>query len=160
MQQQWEAFWARVSDLAHQALSPFRAMAEALGFHPSDIQIWCFLCALFLVALVVPRSYGDLVLRRRHALAAGTVVALNPSDDGPDTPTIEFRDASGKVTRFDSDLPVDGTTETIGAAVDVMYDPLHPARAREAGRPLANAVNVIVWYSVIAALLAIAFFYG
>ena len=41
-----------------------------------------------------------------------------------------------------------------------MYDPLHPARAREAGRPLAKAVNATIWYSVIVALLAIAFFYG
>ena len=160
MQQQWEVFWAHVSELAHQALSPFRAAAEALGFHPSDIQIWCFLCALFAAALVVPRSYGDLVLKRRRVLAMGAVVAIDRSGDGPDTPTIEFRDASGKVTRFDSDLPVNGTTEAIGAPVEVMYDPLHPARAREAGRPLARAVNVIVWYSVIALLLAIAFFYS
>ena len=160
MQQQWEVFWARVSELGHQALSPLRAGAEALGFHPSDIQIWCFLCALFVVALVVPRSYGDLVLKRRRVLAMGTVVAIDTSGDGPDTPTIEFRDASGKVRRFDSDLPINGTTEVVGAPVEVMYDPLHPARVREAGRPLAKAVNVIVWYSVIALLLAIAFFYG
>ena len=159
MQQQWEVFWAHVSELAHQALSPLRAAAEAVGFHPSDIQIWCFLCALFVVALVVPRSYGDLVLRRRRVVAMGTVVAIDTSGDGPGTPTIEFPDASGKVRRFDSDLPINGTTEVVGAPVEVMYDPLRPARAREAGRPLAKAVNVIVWYSVIALLLAIAFFY-
>jgi hypothetical protein len=157
MQQQWEAFWARVSELGHQALSPFRAAAEALGYFPSDIQIWCFLCALFISALVVPRSYGDLVLRRRRALATGTVVAIDTSGDGPYIPTIEFRDASGKVTRFDSDLPVNLVTEAIGAQVEVMYDPLHPTRARETGRPFSKAFNTILWYSIIAVLLAMAF---
>ena len=142
MQQQWEAFWAGVSELAHQALSPFRAAAEALGFHPSDIQIWCFLCALFLVALVVPRSYGDLVLKRRRVLVMGTVAAINTSDDGPDTPTIEFRDASGRMMRFDSDLGVNSTTEVIGAPVEVMYDPLHPAApAKPAGRSRRRSIS-------------------
>jgi hypothetical protein len=108
--QQWEAFWTRVSGFCHQALSPFRAAAEALGYYPSDIQIWCFLCALFFSALVVPRSYGDLVLKRHRVLAMGTVVAIDTSSEAYDTPTIEFRDAAGKVTRFDSELPVNHTT--------------------------------------------------
>ena len=33
-------------------------------------------------------------------------------------------------------------------------------RAREAGRPLEKAFNIIIWYSMIAVLLAVTFFYG
>ena len=95
MQQQWVSFWAGVTEAAHQALYPFRVMAGMFGGSPSDIQIWAFLCALFVCALVLTSTYGDLVLRKRRVLATGRVVKIDTSGDGPDTPIIEFRDRDG-----------------------------------------------------------------
>ncbi|PBC03145.1 DUF3592 domain-containing protein [Mesorhizobium sp. WSM3860] len=160
MEQSWTAFWARVSDGFHQALFPFRAVAEALGGHPSDIQIWCFLCGVFFLALVGVQSYGDIMLKRRGVLATGKVVGIDKSGDGPDTPVIEFADRLGTTWRFESHLPVNGTTRNVGAPVDVMYDPLHPKRAREVGRPLMKAIHLVVWYAVVAGLMALAFWPG
>ncbi|RWB22519.1 DUF3592 domain-containing protein [Mesorhizobium sp.] len=160
MEQSWTAFWARVSEAFHQTLFPFRAVAEALGGHPSDIQIWCFLCGVFFLALVAIQTYGDIVLRRRGVLATGKVVRIDKSSDGPDTPIIEFADRLGKVWRFESHLPVNKTTRNVGAPVGVMYDPLHPKRAREVGRPLMKAVHLIVWYAVVGGLMALAFLPG
>ena len=79
MQQHWETFWQGVTELAHQALHPFRLIAEFLGGSPTDEQIWAFLCAIFFSCLILPSTYGDLVLRRRRALAKGR--ALQPNRD-------------------------------------------------------------------------------
>ena len=61
-------FWQKLAEASHHALWPFRAAAEHFGYLPSDIQIWCFLCAVFLAGLVVPHTYGDLVLARRRLM--------------------------------------------------------------------------------------------
>ncbi|MDG4919835.1 hypothetical protein [Mesorhizobium sp. WSM4989] len=82
MEQSWTAFWARVSDAFHQALAPFRAVAGAFGQHPSDIQIWCFLCGVFFLAVVAIQTYGDIMLRRRGAFATGKVIGIDKSSDG------------------------------------------------------------------------------
>ncbi|MDG4856057.1 MULTISPECIES: hypothetical protein [unclassified Mesorhizobium] len=108
MEQNWTAFWARVSDAFHQAL----------------------------------------------------VIGIDKSSDGPDTPIIEFADRLGKTWRFYSHLPVNRTTGNVGAAVEVIYDPLHPKRAREVGRPLMKAVHLVVWYAVVAGLMVLAFLPG
>ncbi|MDX8479406.1 DUF3592 domain-containing protein [Mesorhizobium sp. VK24D] len=160
MEQSWTTFWARVSEAFRQALFPFRAVAEALGGHPSDIQIWCFLCGVFFLTVVAIQTYGDIVLRRRGAVATGKVVGIDKSSDGPDTPIIEFADRLGKIWRFESHLPVNRTTRSVGAPVEVMYDPFHPKRAREMGRPLMKTVHLIVWYAVVAGLMALAFLPG
>jgi len=160
MEQSWTAFWARVSEVFHQALFPFRAIAEALGGRPSDIQIWCFLCGFFFLVLVAIQTYGDIVLRRRGAFATGKVIGIDKSSDGPDTPVIEFADRQGKTWRFESPLPVNKATRNVGAPVDVMYDPLHPKRAREVGRTLTKAVHLVIWYTVVAGLMLLAFLPG
>ncbi|TPI28653.1 DUF3592 domain-containing protein [Mesorhizobium sp. B3-2-1] len=160
MEQSGTAFWARVSEAFHQALFPFRAVAEAVGGYPSDIQIWCFLCGVFFLVLVAIQTYGDIVLRRRGAFATGKVVRIDKSSDGPDTPVIEFTDRLGKTWRFESHLPVNTTTRNVGALVEVMYDPLHPKRAREVGRSLTKAVHLVVWYAVVAGLMVLAFLPG
>ncbi|BCH31284.1 hypothetical protein MesoLjLc_32140 [Mesorhizobium sp. L-8-10] len=154
MREQWEAFWLRVGDWAHEALWPFRALADQFGYAPSDIQIWCLICVVFLGALVVPETYGDLVLMRRRAYTTGKVVRLDTSGDGPDTPVIEFTDRAGKRQRFHSGLAVNSTTATVGAEVAVIYDPVNPNRAREARRTLTMALGTIVWYGTIAFLIA------
>ncbi|MDG4902347.1 MULTISPECIES: hypothetical protein [unclassified Mesorhizobium] len=42
----------------------------------------------------------------------------------------------------------------------MIYDPLHPKRAREVGRPLMKAVHLVVWYAVVAGLMVLAFLPG
>jgi len=160
MEQGWTSFWARISEAFHEALFPFRVIAAALGGHPSDIQIWCFLCGVFFLALLAIQTYGDIVLRRRGAFATGKVVSIDKSSDGPDTPVIEFADRQGKTWRFDSSLPINKTTRNVGAPVEVIYDPLHPKRAREVGRRLTKAVHLFVWYAVVAGLILLAFLPG
>jgi len=157
MQRQWELFWQAVTEGAHQALHPFRVIAEVLGGSPSDEQIWAFLCALFFSGLILPSTYGDLVLRYRRALAKGRVVKIDTSGDAPYTPTVEFADPSGVTHRFQSNLPVNRVTDTVGAEVAVMYDPENPARAREVGRPWAKAFHNVIWHSIIIGLFALAF---
>ena len=56
---------------------------------------------------------------------------------------IEFRDQSGRVVVFRSYLGVNETTATIGASVDIVFDPMHPKRAREVGRAGAKAYHLI-----------------
>ena len=160
MELSWTGFWAGVTHAAHQALSPFRAIAETFGQQPSDMQIWCFLCGVFFLALVGTQTYGDLLLRRRGVVATGKVVGLDKSDDGPDTPIIEFADRLGKTWRFTSNLPVNGTTGSVGASVEVKYDPLRPKRAREVGRPLVKAAHMAIWWTIVAALMTLAFWPG
>jgi hypothetical protein len=158
MERIWVEFWSNASEALHYALSPFRAIAEALGFSPSDIQIWMFLLGLFVSALVVSRSYGDLVLRRRYARASGRVVAIDRPSEAASTPTIEFHDSSGKVRRFRSGLPINRVTGNLGAEVPVIYDPLMPDRAREAGRAISKALDTIEGYAMIAILFAISWY--
>ncbi|SIT59433.1 conserved hypothetical protein [Mesorhizobium prunaredense] len=160
MEQSWNSFWESVSQALHLALSPLRALAETFGYFPSDIQLWCFVCGLFFLVLVVPHTYGDLVLRRRRAYATGKVVKIDMSDDGPSTPIIEFVDRLGKVRRFDSNLPVNDATGSVGVEVEVIYDPLHPNRAREVGRPLMKMAHTVFWYAIITALMTLAFWPG
>ncbi|RWK49580.1 DUF3592 domain-containing protein [Mesorhizobium sp.] len=160
MEQSWNSFWGSVSQAFHLALSPLRALAETFGYFPSDIQLWCFVCGLFFLVLVVPHTYGDLVLRHRRVYVTGKVVEIKMSDDSPRTPTIEFADRLGKIWRFESHLQVNKTTGSVGAAVKVMYDPLHPNRARELGRPIMKATHTAVWYAIIVGLMALAFWPG
>lgn len=160
MEQSWNGFWASVSQVFHQALFPLRAVAEALGLHLGDAQIWCFLCGVFVLTLVGIQTYGDLLLKRRGVVATGKVVSLEKSDEGPDTPIIEFADRRGKTWRFTSSLPVNKTTKSVGASVEVKYDPLRPKRAREVGRSLAKAAYMTLWWTIVAALMTLAFWPG
>lgn len=153
MQLQWVAFWGSLEDTAHHLLWPFRAAAHALGIAASDLRIWLFLCTLFLLTLAARFIRDELALRRRRALATGKVVKLNTDSDGLSTPTIEFADGRGKKWRFNSSLPVNSTTGSLGAAVPVLYDPAHPQRAREAGRPLMQRFQAIVSFAMILGLL-------
>ncbi|MFK0687255.1 DUF3592 domain-containing protein [Mesorhizobium sp. IMUNJ 23033] len=107
-----------------------------------------------------PDTYGDLVLRRRRAYATGKVVKIDMSDDAPNTPTIEFTDRHGHIWRFDSNLPVNDATGSVGAVVEVMYDPQRPNRAREVGRPVMKAAHTALWYTIVAGLMALAFWPG
>jgi hypothetical protein len=153
MQLEWVTFWGSVEDAAHHALWPLRAAANVLGIAASDLRIWLFLCTLFLLALAVRFTRDELALKRRRALATGKVVKINTDSDGLSTPTIEFADGRGKRWRFDSSLPVNSSTGSLGGAVSVLYDPAHPQRAREAGRPLTLGFQAVVSFAMIIGLL-------
>ena len=128
----------QVTALFEAALTPFQAVARLVGLNPSAMQTYLFLVAAFFAAMLIIHLYGDLVLLRRGRRTAGTVVGIDPGDESPDRPIIRFRDASGREFTFTSTLSCNDTTRTIGAKVDVDYDPIKPARAREAGRPVSK----------------------
>jgi hypothetical protein len=138
LQQIWNSFWQNVTALFEAALTPFQAVARLVGLNPSIPQTYLFLVAAFFASILVIHLYGDLVLLRRGRRTAGTVVGIDPGDESPDRPIIRFKDASGREFTFTSTLGCNDTTRTIGAKVDVDYDPLKPGRAREAGRPVSS----------------------
>ena len=119
-------------------MTPFQAVARLVGLNPSVPQTYLFLVAAVFATILIVHLYGDLVLLRRGRRAAGTVVGIDPGDESPDRPIIRFRDASGREFTFTSALSCNDTTRTIGAKVDVDYDPVKPGRAREAGRPMSK----------------------
>ncbi|WP_409371532.1 DUF3592 domain-containing protein [Methylocella sp. CPCC 101449] len=60
-------------------------------------------------------------------------------------PVIQFKDVLGRSHDFISNLGCNAATRTIGAPVDIIYDPLKPKRAREQGRPVARVLSLIFW---------------
>ena len=110
---------------------------------PDAAQVWRLFFTLLFVGYAAQLLYTDFVLSRRGRRATGTVVGIDPGDETPDRPLIEFRDQSGRVVVFRSYLGVNETTATIGAPVDIVFDPLHPKRAREVGRAGAKAYHLI-----------------
>jgi hypothetical protein len=136
-------------------LVPARWLMETLGLHPVDMQVWALMVAVFMLAIAAPGSYGDWVLSRRQHRVTGTVLSIDTSGDS-DTARIAFRDSTGRTHAFDSMLPINAATSTVGNPVDVIYDPLFPRRAREAGRWLAKGLTTIGWYSVAVLIFAYA----
>ncbi len=98
---------------------------------------------LLFVGYAAQLLYTDFVLARRGRRATGTVMGIDPGDETPDRPLIEFRDQSGRMVVFRSHLGVNETTGTIGARVDIVFDPMHPKWAREVGRTGAKAYHLI-----------------
>lgn len=132
-------------------LMPMRWLMEGVGLHPADIQVWTMMVAIFMVAILAPTTYGDMVLRRRQQRTTGTVVSIDERDDIA-TPRIGFRDSSGRQIEFDSPMSLNRHTRAVGGAVEVIYDPLHPQRAREANRVLGRIFTATVWYGIAIAL--------
>src|SRR5262245_50455544 len=131
-----------VTVLFEAALAPFQAVARLVGLSPSIAQTYLFLVAAAFAPLVIIHLYGDLVLLRRGRRTVGTVVGIDPGDESPDRPIIRFNDVSGREFTFTSELSCNDTTRTIGAKVDVDYNPAKPRRAREAGRPVSKLVHL------------------
>lgn len=133
-------------------LISMRWLMESVGLHPADIQVWTMMVAIFMVAILAPTTYGDMVLRRRQQRTTGTIVSIDDGDDIA-TPRIGFRDASGQQIEFDSPMSVNRHTSAVGGTVEVIYDPLHPQRAREANRVLGRIFTATVWYGMAIGLL-------
>lgn len=145
-----------VQNLLILLMAPFRGAMEAVGLHPSDLQVWALIVALLMAVLILPTVYGDIVLARRRHQALGTIVAIQTDGDGVRTPLIEFLDSNRRTVRFTSMLPVTAATTAVGDTVPIIYDPRRPSRAREAGRPLIKLAAYLLWWGFIAGALAFA----
>jgi hypothetical protein len=134
-------------------------MITFVNVAPTLMQWVALLLALVGLAWFVPRTVGDVILKRRGVETTGKVVGIrrdNSNQGNASAATIEFIDARNRPYTFKSDLPVTDDTGFVGASVAVIYDPKNPARAREANRPLANLlVTVLVYGLIVAALLCV-----
>ena len=143
VEQIWNAFFGGVRQLFIEAASPFVVIARQVGLELNSAQVWMFFFTLPFVGYAAYFLYVELMLSRRGRRAVGTVVGIDPGDETADRPIIEFHDQAGRAVVFTSQLGVNATTGTIGARVDILFDPLHPKRAREAGRTGAKAGYLI-----------------
>jgi hypothetical protein len=134
MEQAWNSFFWGVRQLFIDAASPFVALSHAAGLDLNAAQVWMLFFTLVFLAFLLSFLYDELVLGRRGRRTTGTVVGIDPGDESPDRPVIEFRDHSGRKVVFTSYRAVNAMTATIGAPVEVVFDPLRPKRAREAGK--------------------------
>ena len=148
-----DEFWQKLEYLGGLIVWPFRTAMEAVGLHPIDIQVWSLMVALFMVAWYAPTSYGDWILSRRSRRTMGEVVEIEASSDSRDTLRISFRDHAGEWHDFSSSLPVNGPTSVVGNPVEVIYDPMRPQRAREAGRWVMKSTQALLWYAMAVSLL-------
>jgi hypothetical protein len=139
VEQIWNAFFWSVRQLFIEAASPFVELARQAGLELNFAQVWLLFFTLLFVGYAAHFLYVDHILLRRGRKAVGTVVAIDPGDETDDRPIIEFLDQTGRTVTFISHLGVNATTGTIGAKVDILFDPLHPKRAREVGRIGAKA---------------------
>ena len=121
------------------------------------MQVWAVIVGLFLLALILPDTYSTFVFRHRNLRTMGTVTAIDTSGESPYSPTIRFKNEIGREWQFDSGLPCNKRTGTVGALVPVMYDPLNPKRAREQGRFIMKAFSALSWWGFIAFAFALAF---
>jgi hypothetical protein len=134
VEQIWNAFFGGIRQLFIEAASPFIAIARSTGVEINAAQVWMLFFALLFLAFLLSFVHDEVVLRRRGRRTTGTVVGIDPGDESPDRPIIEFRDHTGRKVVFTSYRAANAMTATIGAPVEVVFDPLHPKRAREAGK--------------------------
>lgn len=113
------------------------------------VRMFFLTAAVFGIGIVAQRWVGHLMISRRGQMAQGHVVHVFTPPDGTATPRIRFRDARGRDHEFNSPLPCTEVTEKPGAAVTVIYDPLHPDRARESGRRTAHLAHQAVALAII-----------
>ena len=150
---------AQLQMVGSAVLGPPRWVLERLGVAPTDMQAYALLVVLFMLCIAAPGSYGDWMLSRRARHVTGTVLLIDTGGDSP-TARIGYRDHTGRNHAFDSNLPTVGATGAVGNAVEVVYDPLYPKRAREAGRWLAKGVATIGWYGMALLVLGYAIWGG
>lgn len=143
MEQIWNAFFGGIRQLFIEAALPFVELAHQAGLELNPAQVWMLFFTLFFVGYAAYFLYVELMLSQRGRKAVGTVVAIDLGDEADDRPIIEFLDQAGRAVTFTSHLGVNATTGTVGAKVDITFDPLHPKRAREIGRFGAKAYHLV-----------------
>lgn len=132
-EQLWNSFFLQVRDAVHAVASPFIVLARQVGLELNAAQVWMLFFTLLFLGFALSFLYDEFALVRRGRRTTGTVVGIDPGDESPDRPIIEFHDQSGRKVIFTSYRGVNAKTGTIGARVDIVFDPLRPKRAREAG---------------------------
>ena len=143
MEQAWNSFFWSIRQLFDRAASPFVALASRFGLELNAGQMWMIFFTLPFVLYAAYFLYVDLMLSRRGVKAVGTVIDIDPGDETADRPIIEFRDERGNPVVFTSHLGVNAMTGTVGARVDILFDPVEPRRAREIGRNGAKAAYLV-----------------
>ena len=143
MEQIWNAFFGGIRQLFIEAALPFVELARQAGLELNPAQVWMLFFTLFFVGYAAYFLYVELMLSRRGRRAVGTVVGIEIGDETADRPMIEFLDQTGRAVTFTSHLGVNATTGAVGAKVDILFDPLHPKRAREIGRFGAKAYYLV-----------------
>jgi hypothetical protein len=129
-------------------------MVTFLNGPPSVLQVLALFAALIGLAIMLPRSRNDLLLRLRGVRTTGEVVVIHYGNETANAPTIAFTDDQGVAHRLRSDLPLHGDKNFVGAPIPVIYDPRQPSRASEADRPLAKlVVNGLVYALIVFCLL-------
>jgi hypothetical protein len=141
----WNAVFGQIKALFEALLRPFVLLAKSLGFDFNSGKIWLLLVGLCFAAATLAVLYDEIVLAARGRRAGGRVVGIDPGDESPDRPIIQFRDVLGRSQEFVSSLGCNAATRTVGAPVDIIYDPLKPKRARERGRPLSRVLLLAFW---------------
>lgn len=152
VEQIWNSFFWGVRQLFIDAVSPFVALSRAAGLDLNAAQIWMVFFTLPFVGYAAYFLYVELTLSHRGRRVVGSVIGIDPGDESPDRPIIEFRDHAGSKVVFTSHLGVNATTGTLGAKVDILFDPLHPKHAREVGRSWAKA-GYLVFLAVFIGLM-------
>lgn len=126
-------------------------LAVKVGWRADDVQITMLVVAVFFAVGLAHVVYVHWVLHRRGRRVVGSVVAIDPGE-GFDRPIIEFEDETGTTHRLVSHLGANAHTGSLGASVEVIYDPSNPSRAREAGRLAAKTFHIAFFGLFVVAL--------
>ncbi|HEV2571960.1 MAG TPA: DUF3592 domain-containing protein [Beijerinckiaceae bacterium] len=145
IEQLWNAVFQQIQVFFEAALRPFVLLAKTFGYDVSFGRMWLLLVSLCFTGVTLAVLRDEIVLARRGRRAGGKVIGIDPGDESPDRPIIQFKDVLGRSQDFISNLGCNAATRTIGAPVDIIYDPLKPKRAREQGRPVARVLSLIFW---------------
>jgi len=150
IEQIWTSFFQQVKALFEMAALPFVTLAAQAGLPLNTAQVWMLFFTLLFAGYALHFLYVGWILDQRGRRATGKVVGMDPGDDGPDHPIIEFRDVSGRAFVVTSHLSVNKDTRAVGAPVDVIYDPNNPNHAREVGRQGAKALHLALLFAFVA----------
>lgn len=143
MEQAWNSFFLGVRHAMDAIALPFIDAARAVGIELVAAQVWMLFFTLLFLAYAVRFFFGEAALNRRGRRAVGTVIGIDPGDEAPDRPIIEFTDHLGRTVVFTSYLGVNDTTRGVGSSVEIVFDPHRPSRAREVGRPLGKTYHYL-----------------
>ncbi len=152
IEQIWNAFFLQIKALFEAIASPFVELSATVGLPLNTAQIWMLFFTLLFAAYTTHFLLVGWVLEQRGRRATGRVIGIDPGDELPDRPIIEFRDSAGRTFVVTSHLGINSHTGSIGANVDLIYDPDNPKHAREAGRPMAKALHLAFLLFFVAAM--------
>lgn len=142
IEQVWNSIFWQVRALFDLAATPFIALAARAGVELNSGQVWMLFFTLTFAIVLAVFLNDEHILARRGMRTTGKVVGIDPGDEAPDTPIIEFRDDRGNPVVFRSLYGCTAETGQLGAKVPIVFDPRKPTRVREIGRGGAKAYHV------------------